>query len=570
MGPRSSSAGMRADPVLELARRSAVRLSAWGGAALSVASAVQVVAGEPAAAITLVAAVPTTLLAIAMLRQDRPNVIALLSLITSFALVAEIVAALRGESAYVAGIGAEVVVFGLGILAVFIARRRPRAVAVGFLAAAMAIVLVSQLHLNGPTLEIVSDIVVLLAVLGTLMYLVIRVMESLSASRTRYSDLANVIPVATFELDVSQVVRRINDLGGDDFAALTSEKGRDEFYEQLIGLIRMSYSNNAADSMAATLGEWREFVSGANSRAFRYEATRVITAVWQGITAGAGEVTLRQNDGSELDFIYRWALGQAGGRAIPGTLVVAATDVTRLRRAERELAQQLQERDQFVASVSHELRTPLTSIMGLTEELVGRPDDFAAEEQSELLNIVAAEARDVVDIVEDLLVTARVEAGQLSVNLEPCDLGQEARRVADLLGVNAVSAVDTWTAADPVRLRQVLRNLMSNALRHGGPNVRALVHQPGSRALFEVRDDGPPLPAAERERIFEAYERAGDSGVVGSVGLGLHVARVLARLMDGDLTYHHDGSDSIFRLELPVVAKPGGQVMLSEVVALDE
>ena len=73
-------------------------------------------------------------------------------------------------------------------------------------------------------------------------------------------------------------------------------------------------------------------------------------------------------------------------------------------------------------------------------------------------------------------------------------------------------------------------------------------------ASFEIRDDGAPLPPGERERIFEAYERSAEGGVVGSVGLGLHVARLLARLMGGDLTYDHDGNDSIFRLTLPLVA----------------
>ena len=234
MGSQTTSSGMRSDPVLELARRGAVQLAVGGGVILSITSLVQVLLGEPAAAITLVAAIPTTVIAVAMLGQERPNVIALLSLITTFALAAEVFAAVRGETAYVAGIGAEVVVFGLGMLAVFVARKHPVAVGAGFLTAALAIVLVAQIHLNGPTLEIVSDIFVMLAVLGTLMYLVIRVMQSLSESRARYVDLAKVIPVATFELDVSRVLKRLNDFTGPEFAALASSHAQNELYAELM------------------------------------------------------------------------------------------------------------------------------------------------------------------------------------------------------------------------------------------------------------------------------------------------------------------------------------------------
>jgi hypothetical protein len=114
MGSQTTSGSMRSDPVLELARRGAVRLAVGGGVILTITSFVQIVLGETAAVITLLAAIPTTAIAVGMLDQERPNVIALLSLITSFALGAEIFAAIRGETAYVAGIGAEVASSGWG------------------------------------------------------------------------------------------------------------------------------------------------------------------------------------------------------------------------------------------------------------------------------------------------------------------------------------------------------------------------------------------------------------------------------------------------------------------------
>ncbi len=539
---------MRSDPVLELARRGAVRLAAGGGIALSIASLAQVIAGEPGGIVTLSAAVPTTVLAIVMLRQKRPNVIALLSMIAMFAVIAEVYAAVNGMTEYVSGIGAEVVVVGLGVLSVFIARERPRLVAAGFMGATLIVVVVAQVALNGVSLEIATDAVIAMSVLGTIMYLVVRVMDSLTISQSRYSDLASVIPVATFEFDVSGVMARLGSLS----RITPASSSADEVYTEMMGLFRLSFTNRTADSMAELFGIWEDFIAGPNLDSARDVASSVLMSLRRGEMTGSGEATFICNDGLKRDFFFQWVLGSVAGRSVPDRLVLASTDVTRLRDAERELGQQLKKRDQFVASVSHELRTPLTSIMGLTEELVGRPADFDADERNELLQIIATETRDVVDIVEDLLVAARVDSGQLAVNPEPCNLAEEARRVAEVLGNVEVQADAIWTYADPVRLRQVLRNLVSNAHRYGGSEIRARIRAEDGWAVAEVRDTGNPLPDEMRLRIFEPYESGAHGRVTGSVGLGLHVARTLSRLMGGDLSYTHDGTEAVFRLELPL------------------
>ena len=550
---------VRTDPVIELARRGAVNLALLGGVGVALAAAAQILANEPGGMITFAGAVPTVLVAAMMRRQDRPNVVLLLAMICGVAVAAEVVAAARDQSTFVAGIGAEVIVFGLGTLAVFVARERPVPVAVGFLAAAVVPVVVSQVHLNGVTLEIATDVVILVSVVGTLMFLVIRVLDSLSDSQTRYSDLANVVPVATYELDVTAAIVRLQQLMRNHPELKDSPDLRQQALGPLLGAIRISFVNDTARGLTSAYGTWYEFVLGDNAGDAQREAVAILAQVAEGLVTGGGEFTARRLDSSQQDFIYRWVVSRRPGIHAPIKVVLAATDVSPLRKAEAALAQQLRDRDQFVASVSHELRTPLTSIMGLTEELVARPDDFDLAEQAELLEIIASETRDVVDIVEDLLVTARAEAGQLHIVSEPCDLTAEMRRVADLLGGATSGGEVVWAVGDPGRLRQVLRNLLSNAHRHGGPDIRMEVRSEADTAVFEIRDDGDPIPPENRERIFEAYERAAQYSVVGSVGLGLHVARLLARLMGGDLTYRHDGADSIFRLVLPVasVSTPG-------------
>jgi len=544
----TQSRHVRTDPVVEVARRGAVWLVLAGGTAMSLASGLQAITGDATGLITLLAAAPTTALAFALSRQRRPNVVLLLALIALIAFGSEVYSAWNGHTEYVAGIGSEVVVFGVGVLAVFIARERPRAVAVAFVLGTVTTAVVSQVHLNGPSLEIVTDVVVITSVMGTVTYLVIKVLDSLTESQNRYSDLASVIPIAVYELDVTRAVGHLRS------GEVRHTPGSQAYGKELLEMTRLSFRNEMVDMLIRDYGNWHSFINGENAAAIRREGMRILEAVAAGERSGSGEASSRRLDGTMQHFIHRWTTGRCNSPSDPIRLVMAATDVTQLRVTEAALAEQLRERDQFVASVSHELRTPLTSVMGLTEELVSRPETFDATEQQELLGVVAAETRDVVNIVEDLLVTARAESGQLHVRLEPCDLSAEMHRVAELLGGTTLSDGSVWAEADPGRLRQVLRNLVTNAHRYGGPDIRMSVARQDGRAVFTIRDDGNALPAEAQDRIFEAYERAGDQGAVGSVGLGLHVARLLARQMGGDLTYDHDGVDTVFRLELPAAA----------------
>jgi signal transduction histidine kinase len=105
--------------------------------------------------------------------------------------------------------------------------------------------------------------------------------------------------------------------------------------------------------------------------------------------------------------------------------------------------------------------------------------------------------------------------------------------------------------ADPTRVRQIVRNLITNALRYGGSTITVTTGSRGETAYVQVRDDGPGIPEEKRDRIFEPYESAHEAvGMPGSVGLGLTISRKLARLLGGDLSYRSDGG-SLFELTLP-------------------
>ncbi len=242
---------------------------------------------------------------------------------------------------------------------------------------------------------------------------------------------------------------------------------------------------------------------------------------------------------------------------ITGTgLIVASISLERRRAA----AEAVRAKDEFIAGVSHELRTPLTVVVGLSAELEDHIDDISAQEVSEFVTMIHRQSLEVANLVEDLLVAARADIGMVSVSVEQVDLlaeleavAREAEKAHNLVpGTIRVFGDSVVGTADPSRVRQVLRNLVSNAQRYGGQNVEARLFREGPVAVVEIADDGSGVPGNNPELIFEPYLSMHDRGTQpNSIGLGLAVSRTLARLMNGDVTYRRTEGWSMFRLELP-------------------
>jgi signal transduction histidine kinase len=228
------------------------------------------------------------------------------------------------------------------------------------------------------------------------------------------------------------------------------------------------------------------------------------------------------------------------------------------READRERLEQLNRaKDEFLASISHELRTPLSVVVGFSQILQDSHDTLSEEERAELLNMLVAEGADLTNIVSDLLVAAKADIGALEVALVPVNLRAQAAQVLESLEPYQVAHIElvghsVRAVADPERVRQVVRNLVSNALRYGGDTIRIEVLSGGTNVKVLVCDNGTAIPEEDRERIFRPYQRAHNiPGLAGSVGLGLAISRQLAQLMGGDLTYRHHNGESIFELALP-------------------
>jgi signal transduction histidine kinase len=247
-------------------------------------------------------------------------------------------------------------------------------------------------------------------------------------------------------------------------------------------------------------------------------------------------------------------------------IVIMDLDVTDLRMAQRDLERLLSDKqrlveskDQLIASVSHEIRTPLSSIVGFAH-LLNETSDLSLAERKEMIELVVQQSGDLTNIVDDLLVAAKADMGQLEVSRVSVDLRAQAAQAVEGLDAGSRGAVKLHTTTvrcvgDPARVRQIVRNLVSNALKYGGPTISVETVAGPDFGRLMVRDDGPEIPEAQSEDIFKAYHRGeAPSGLAPSLGLGLHISRFLARRMGGDVTYRYEGG-SIFELTLPVAAE---------------
>ncbi len=217
-----------------------------------------------------------------------------------------------------------------------------------------------------------------------------------------------------------------------------------------------------------------------------------------------------------------------------------------------------QMKSDFVSTVSLELRTPLTSIYGFAQTLLREDIAFGEPERRTFLEFIARESERLTTIVDALLNVARLDTGDLTVSLEPTDVGSVVAEVVKTASVanghRLVSDVATGqlaAQADPEKLRQVLDQLVSNAVKYspGGGTVTVSAQRRQDAVEVAVADEGVGIPASERERIFSKFYKAGGGR---GTGLGLFIAQGLVREMGGRMWVDsEEGRGSRFAFELP-------------------
>jgi signal transduction histidine kinase len=225
---------------------------------------------------------------------------------------------------------------------------------------------------------------------------------------------------------------------------------------------------------------------------------------------------------------------------------ITANGRERMREVRRLSEEAHTIKNDFVALVSHELRTPLTSIAGFSDTLLEAWRDLPREEVDEFLSIINRQALFLGDLVEDVLVIPRLEANRLRLDPDLFDLGDLIEDVAQMVFPNGgrksslVSLPDgVRVYADRRRVQQVLRNVMENARKYGGDQILVEGFVLGDQYLVIVSDNGPGVPDEETQKVFEDFEQLskGDARDSSGMGLGLPIARRLARAMGGDVWY---------------------------------
>lgn len=281
-------------------------------------------------------------------------------------------------------------------------------------------------------------------------------------------------------------------------------------------------------------------------------------------------------NGEERKFIVNCS-PVMGGKGKVGGVLISMDDVTLLEEKELLLRQSMEEAEAaneaktaFLSNMSHEIRTPMTAILGFTEVLKRGIDQNESERQRHL-NTISNSGTHLLELINDVLDLSKVESGAMEVESIPCKAAFISNEVVHVLKVKArekgvgltlevENELPTHIMSDPSRLRQIVTNLVGNAIKFteaGSVTVRLEYKQDDTdpRMLIKISDTGIGMTEQQLSTIFEAFIQA-DASITrrfGGTGLGLSISRKLALAMQGDIIVtSEEGQGSTFMLTLPV------------------
>ncbi|HSK07382.1 MAG TPA: HAMP domain-containing sensor histidine kinase [Acidimicrobiia bacterium] len=374
-----------------------------------------------------------------------------------------------------------------------------------------------------------------------------------------FENLFRISPIPIMEQDYSAMVEWMDRLRARGVSDIRQYLGDGiEAIRAIVPLIRIVAANPAAvEAVGLPLEELIGPVDPMIVNEGAEEGWRTqLEAVWNREPEAHASFTAATYDGRAYDAESILAAPIIDGEPDFSRAMFTVIDVTGHRNEERRMSDMVRAKNQFLASVSHEIRTPLTAILGFARIL---DDDPSLDEEDRRLMVasIVQHSQEVADLVEDLLVAARADMGQIEVANTTFDVVAQVRSTLTAGGsfttdVTVEAGPDPVRAVgDPARVRQIVRNLLTNAERYGGSAVTIHIAKIDGRVLVAVADDGPGLPRHEWDQIFQPYHRGHQTpGQPGSVGIGLAISRQLAELMGGTLTYTGEQRRSVFLLAL--------------------
>ncbi len=416
-------------------------------------------------------------------------------------------------------------------------------------------------------------------------------LDALTCSESRYRSLFEEVPISLSEYDFSAVAReleRLREEGDGDVRRLLAD--RPELVGKLVGQVAVRDANHQTFLLLGVSD--RQALASHLETLFvpeSYQGLRHLLALLaEGKRQFSCETTVRSLDGRHLDLAIRLFVPPDYEQSLSRVLV-AASDVTERRRVVRELAANRENlevlveqrtaelrqakvaaeeanraKSAFLANMSHELRTPMNAILGFSNLM--RTEAGLGPTQRETLDIINRSGAHLLGLIDNVLDMAKVESGRAVAVTRPFDLGDMVQDVMDLIGQRAgekglrlclerAENFPQFVRADAAKLRQLLVNLLGNAVKYterGQVTLRlAACNSPLPRLRFEVEDTGIGIAEQDQASVFQPFVQVGSGEHKGS-GLGLAIAKQYAELMGGSIHLQSElGRGSLFRLEIP-------------------
>ena len=266
------------------------------------------------------------------------------------------------------------------------------------------------------------------------------------------------------------------------------------------------------------------------------------------------KITLRDNQGNP-QFLLGISHDITDRKNTETQLIIAKEDAEQANRAKSD----------FLASMSHELRTPLNGILGFAQLL--QYDRNLEQTQQESIQEIIRAGKHLLNLINDILDLARVEAGTIALSIEPVNCSELANEIIALtqplamqrkisLTLHNTLPTDLLVMVDHTRLRQILLNLFSNAIKYNfvGGKVELSLRQDSQQVFFTVKDTGAGIPIARQAELFQTFNRLGaEGGTIEGTGIGLVISKQLTELMGGTIGFNSEpGVGSEFWVTIPL------------------